>query len=215
MRPIRALVHALVHALAAGAAVAFLGLGFPVPAGAMPKGDAAPGAREAGATVILADHRDRDGRRWRDRDDDRHWHRRHGDWHWRHRHGDRRHGWHRGYDWRWGKNHGHDWRWGRFDRRDFDPRFDRHHDHWKKKHWKKKHWKKHKRWHARHHPRQHHWVGRHLPPGSYLVIRDFDDYLLPPPWRGHLYVRRDDDVFLIHEATRQIVGAFILYNAFR
>jgi Ni/Co efflux regulator RcnB len=45
------------------------------------------------------------------------------------------------------------------------------------------------------------------------VIRDYDDYYLPPPRRGHYYARVDNDVYLVAEATKRIIDAFVLLDA--
>jgi Ni/Co efflux regulator RcnB len=67
------------------------------------------------------------------------------------------------------------------------------------------------RWRTGRHPRKPYWKGRHLPPhGRFYVIRNYWDYHLPPPPHGHYYVRDNDDVFLVIEATRTIIDAFIL-----
>lgn len=66
-------------------------------------------------------------------------------------------------------------------------------------------------WRGDRHPRRDYWRGRPLPPhGRFLVIPDYWTYRLPPPPRGHYYVRVDNDVFLVMEATRTIIDAFIL-----
>jgi hypothetical protein len=69
------------------------------------------------------------------------------------------------------------------------------------------------RWKTRRHPRYPYWKGRYLPPrGRYLVITNYWDYYLPRPPHGHFYVREGDDVFLVLEATRSILDAFILFE---
>lgn len=70
---------------------------------------------------------------------------------------------------------------------------------------------RHERWRTKRHPRRPHWLGRRLPMrGPFLVINNYWDYYLPPPPYGHYYVRVDDDIFLVMEATRTIVDVFIL-----
>ena len=72
---------------------------------------------------------------------------------------------------------------------------------------------RHERWRTKRHPRRPHWRGRHLPRhGRYLVITNYWDYYLPPPPYGHYYVREGNDVFLVLEATRMIIDAFILFE---
>lgn len=47
-----------------------------------------------------------------------------------------------------------------------------------------------------------------LPPGiRYRKIRDWDRYGLPRPRRGAIYVELDREVFLILEATREVLEA--------
>lgn len=220
MRPIHA---------AAVAVIAMCGLGLSTPADAAPKGG--PGLSADAGTVILVDDDDRD--RWRDRrhrgdwdeGDDRWRDRRHrGDWD---RDRGRHRGWDRGrgHDWRWGRGRGHDWRWGRGHDRRWD-RWGGRRDHWRdwdRKDWKKaqkrwekdrKRWEKQRRrWHARQHPRRHHWIGRPFRYDGYSVLRDFDNFFLPPMGPGQFYARSDNDVFLVDEATRRIIDAFVLYNA--
>lgn len=70
-----------------------------------------------------------------------------------------------------------------------------------------------KHWRAGHHPRHRYWAGRRLPRTQYVVIERYDDYYLPPPRRGHYYVRSGNDVFLIAQATHLIVDAFVLLDA--
>lgn len=70
---------------------------------------------------------------------------------------------------------------------------------------------RHERWRTKRSPRYSYWKGRRLPPrGHYYVIRDYRHYYLPPPPRGYYYVRNGNDVFLVLEATRTIIDAFIL-----
>ena len=45
------------------------------------------------------------------------------------------------------------------------------------------------------------------------MIHEYDDYYLPPPRRGHYYARVDDDVYLVAEATKLIIDAFVLLDA--
>jgi len=69
------------------------------------------------------------------------------------------------------------------------------------------------RWKTKRHPRRPKWKGRHLPRhGRYLVITNYWDYGLHRPPRGHYYVREGNDVFLVLEATRAIIDAFILFE---
>lgn len=70
------------------------------------------------------------------------------------------------------------------------------------------------RWRTKRHPRHDHWVGQHLPPRRpYMVILDWRNYDLPRPRPGYAYVRVDRDVFLIAEATKRIIDAFVLLEA--
>jgi len=46
-----------------------------------------------------------------------------------------------------------------------------------------------------------------------VVIHEYDDYNLPPPRRGHYYARVDNDVYLVAEATKRIIDAFVLLDA--
>lgn len=85
--------------------------------------------------------------------------------------------------------------------------------------------RRHRRHHRRHvrrhvrlwhrHPRRAYWVGRRFPYERryYVVIRDYHHYHLPPPPRGHFYARVDDEVFLVAEATKRIIDAFVLLDA--
>ena len=78
-----------------------------------------------------------------------------------------------------------------------------------------RHWRydydRRERWRTGRHPKHRHWHGRRLPPrGGYYVITRYWDYHLPPPPRGYYYVREGNDVFLVLEATRTIIEAFIL-----
>lgn len=213
----------LIHALAA-AAIAVCGFAFTSPAEAAPKGEpAVAGPAGPAGNVILAGHRDRDRERhWRRGDRDRHWRsdrrddRRWGhgrdDRRWRHRRDDRRvwrddrrrrHG-----DWDRGRGHDRDWRADR--RHGKHKGWDRKHKRWEKQ---QKRWeRKHRRWHARQHPRHRHWRGRHVSRGNYEVFRDYDRYRLPRPRRGQFYARSGNDVFLVSEATRRIIDAFLLQN---
>lgn len=205
-----------VHAITA-AVVAICGFGLLAPAGAAPNWS--PGVAPAAGALVQIDNRRHDGRHWRRGDGDEEeweglWDRRRGeDWdHDRGRHLGWERGLHRGWDggrghdWRWGRGRGDDWRWGRGSSRwrDWDWRH-RHDGHWGKKH---------QRWHTRHHPRHREWVGRPFPRGGYSVIQDYYSYGLPTPYRGQFYARSDNDVFLVDEATRRILDAFVLYNAF-
>lgn len=118
-----------------------------------------------------------------------------------------------------------DWRHGRDDRRDWDrDRGQKHgwdrgrgHDrHWRDDRRKKaqKHWgKQHARWRLHHHPHRRHWLGRHFAWRGYDHIRHHDRYGLRPPPHGHFYARIDNDVFLVAEATRRIIDAFVLVDA--
>lgn len=71
------------------------------------------------------------------------------------------------------------------------------------------------RWHWHRHPRRAYWIGRRFPDGhrDFVVIVDYRRYRLPPPPRRHFYVRVDNDVFLVAEATKRIVDAFVLLSA--
>jgi Ni/Co efflux regulator RcnB len=69
-------------------------------------------------------------------------------------------------------------------------------------------------WRTQRSPRHDHWVGQRLPSrGAYIVILDYWDYGLPRPRPGYAYVRADRDVFLIAEATKRIIDAFVLLEA--
>jgi Ni/Co efflux regulator RcnB len=46
-----------------------------------------------------------------------------------------------------------------------------------------------------------------------VVIHEYDDYYLPPPRRGHYYARVGNDVYLVAEATKRIIDAFVLLDA--
>lgn len=46
-----------------------------------------------------------------------------------------------------------------------------------------------------------------------MVILDWRDYGLPLPRPSYAYVRVDRDVYLISEATRRIIDAFVLLEA--
>jgi Ni/Co efflux regulator RcnB len=103
----------------------------------------------------------------------------------------------------WGGDRGR-YRDKRRDRRDYRER-DRSRYHWD--------YDRRERWKTRRHPRYPYWKGRYLPPhGRYLVITNYWDYYLPRPPHGHFYVRDGDDVFLVLEATRAILDAFILFE---
>lgn len=92
------------------------------------------------------------------------------------------------------------------DRRDRD--WDRERSRWR---WE---YERQHRWRTQRRPRHRHWVGRDLPPrGPYMVILDYRDYGLPRPRPGYAYVRMDRDVYLISEATRRIIDAFVLLEA--
>ena len=230
-----------IHLLAA-ALLATGGLALATPAVAAPKGG--PGVSYPAGDVILVGDRDRDDDRdwWRyrdrDGDGDRDWWRHRdrdgdGDRDWRrHRHGDRwdrrhhRHfGWYRGWDrgrhlgWRRGRGHDDDWRPGRgrgHDRHWHDDDWDDSHKAWKKREKLQEKWtEEHRRWHARQHPQRSAWVGRPFRREDFSVLRDYGDYRLPPPWGGQFYARSGDDVFLVDEASRVILDAFLLSNAFR
>jgi Ni/Co efflux regulator RcnB len=164
------------------------------------------GQRDAGRRGDRAGRNDRqrnnDGDRTRTRRSDRDWRRdgdrtRHSDRD-RRRYGDRGHTRHSGRDWR---------RDGRHDNGN--------HYGWQRgKHYGWNKGKKYRRWRARHHPRHGHYVGRYLPRRTrYVVIRDYDDYYLPPPRRGHYYARVDNDVYLVAEATKLVIDAFVLLDA--
>ncbi len=75
--------------------------------------------------------------------------------------------------------------------------------------------RRHRRVYWRRHPRHGYWIGRRFPfhHRHYVVIVDYDRYYLPPPRRGHFYVRVDDDVFLVAEASKRIIDAFVLLHA--
>ena len=45
------------------------------------------------------------------------------------------------------------------------------------------------------------------------MIHEYDDYNLPPPRRGQYYARVDNDVYLVAEATKRIIDAFVLLDA--
>ena len=70
-----------------------------------------------------------------------------------------------------------------------------------------------RRRHARYHPRHGYWVGRRFTRVEYVVIHDYDYYYLPPPRRGQYYARVDNDVYLVAEATKRIIDAFVLLDA--
>lgn len=72
---------------------------------------------------------------------------------------------------------------------------------------------KRKHWRARQHPRHRYYVGRQMPRVQYVVIHEYNDYYLPPPRRGHYYARVDNDVYLVAEATKLIIDAFVLLDA--
>lgn len=199
MKPIRFLAAAL---------IAFGGLAVSVPTLAAPK-DAT--AEALTGNLLLVGSRDRgewrdgdrgewhgrDGQRGKSRDGDRdRW--RDGDRRWddgrrverrdyrghdRGGDGDRHRGWDRGKHYGWG-DRGH-------------PRY----------------YGKHNRWRTGHHPRHGYWVGRSLPRVEYVVIHEYNDYYLPPPRRGHYYVRHGSDVYLVAEATKRIIDAFVLLDA--
>lgn len=69
-------------------------------------------------------------------------------------------------------------------------------------------------WHARayQHPQYRYWVGRRLPRQHYEVVHRYDDYFLPRPGRGTYYARHDNDVYLVAESTRRILGAYVLMD---
>lgn len=199
------------HLLAA-ALLAAGGLAMSNPAEAAPRGG--PSVTALSGDVILAGHRDRDGDRdWRRhrRGDDDDWRRgrRGDDWRndgWR---GDNR-GKHKGGI----RGRSHDRHWDRNDRKDWAKerrKWEKERRKWVKER-RKQRAKQQRRWGWRHHPRQGHWRGRPFRHDRHSRIRDHGDYRLPPPWRGQFYARSGNDVFLVDEATRQIVDAFVLYN---
>ena len=57
------------------------------------------------------------------------------------------------------------------------------------------------------------YIGRRFPRVQYVIIDHYDDYYLPPPRRGHYYARVDNDVYLVAEATKLIIDAFVLLDA--
>lgn len=218
--------------LVAAALFAAGGLALVSPAEAAPR--AAAGVAVSG-DLILVDHRDgdRDWRRYRGRDDDD-WRRgrdrddrdrRH------HRQGKRDHdrgkhlGWERGRghdrDWRRGRGHDRDWWRGRGHDRDWakkrQKKWAKERRKWaKQQRQHRKEWaKQQRRWHARQHPRHPRWVGRPFRHDRYSVLREFDRYSLPPPWGGQFYAQSGNEIFLVDEATRMILDAFVFSDAFR
>jgi Ni/Co efflux regulator RcnB len=102
---------------------------------------------------------------------------------------------------RWDRDRSRD---RRRDRRDFRER-DRGRYRWE--------YDRRERWKTNPHPRRPKWKGRRLPRhGRYLAITNYWDYGLRRPPRGHYYVREGNDVFLVLEATRMIIDAFILFE---
>lgn len=175
----------------AAAVLASSGLVLSAPALAAPK-ESAPVVASGGNVMLVKERRHDRGRahetdreRWRDRRGDRQ-RRARRDWD---RHGDRgRHyGWDRGRHRGWDRGRGHSGHG---------------HGHHAER-----------RRHARHHPRHGYWVGRRFPRVDYVVIHEYDDYYLPPPRRGQYYARVDNDVYLVAEATKRIIDAFVLLDA--
>lgn len=41
----------------------------------------------------------------------------------------------------------------------------------------------------------------------YRVIVRYDDYRLPRPWPGHVYIETGRDIYLIAEATKRVIEA--------
>lgn len=119
-----------------------------------------------------------------------------------------------------GRRHDDD-RDDRYDRR--DDRYDRRHDRYDRRH---------DRWHERRHYSEHRYRAprRYMPPRGYYARRwapgaylprtyyapvyvvDYRPYHLPPPRRGHHWVRVDNDVFLVALATGLVVDA--VYDIF-
>lgn len=201
MKPIRILAAALI---ASG------GLTVSTAALAVPKSD--PPGTAAGNLILVGqwsrggdteDWRNRDGRADRrgDRDGDHRADRRgddsHDGDHKRHRRTERRDDRHN--DWNGRDDRGHHYGWDRGRHYGWG---DGGHPRYKARHWR-----------TDHHPRHRYWVGRRLPRVQYVVIEHYDDYYLPPPRRGHYYVRSGNDVYLIAEATHRIIDAFVLLDA--
>ncbi|HSF94795.1 MAG TPA: RcnB family protein [Thermohalobaculum sp.] len=184
----------------AATALAVFGIALAAPALAGPGNDRGESASVEEALLAGGLHAER----YRDRD----WrHRRDGE----HRHYRRHAGRYDDRDWRHGRDRGHK------HYRRHDDRHDRgHHYGWKRgKHdgWRDDH--RYGRVHLRshHHPRHRYWVGRRAPRRDVIVVYNYEEYYLPRPRRGHYYARVDNDVFLVAEATRRIIDAFVLLDA--
>ncbi len=174
-------------------------------------------------------HRDRDDRGWRrhgwrgDHDRDR----RHRHGRWSHDRGKHKGWWRgRGHDrhWRPGRGHGHDGHWDRKDRKEWAKerrKWAKERRKWireRRREWAKERRKwirERRRWRARQHPRHREWIGRPFRYDGYSMLRDYDDYYLPRPQGGSFYARNGSNVFLVDEATRIILDAFLLSDAFR
>jgi hypothetical protein len=221
----------------AAVALAAGGLILSTPALAAPKGGTAVEPWANAVVLVKSKHRDRN---WSTEDGTKHWRRddgrgkgdrtRRSDRDWR-RDGDRTRRSDR--DWRrdgdrtrhsdrdWRRDHDRTRRsdrdWRRDDRRDHGKHYRRDrgkHYGWDRgKHYGWNKGKKRKHWRARHHPRHNYYIGRRFPRVQYVVIDRYDDYYLPPPRRGHYYARVDNDVYLVAEATKLIIDAFVLLDA--